>query len=244
MMSDRPRPSVRRLAPLVTVLIVGALTGCGADGADVALSEAGERGRDITRSNGCAACHGSNGEGGVGPSYVGLFGSERELTDGSTVTADREYLRESITDPAAKQVEGFGVQMPSNDLSEDEVDAVIDYIVELADGGSQGAADADLPPAARRGAQMHRANGCAACHGAGGEGGVGGPYVGLFGAERELVDGTAVVADRAYLLESITDPDAKRVEGADGEMPDNDLSTDEAAAIVDYIEALADEGDR
>lgn len=239
MMSDRRHPPLLRHS-ILTLLVIGALgllSGCGSDGEGIPLSEAAQRGRDITRSNGCAACHGSNGEGGVGPSYVGLFGSEVELEDGTTVVADRDYLRESIMDPNAKEVAGFGVQMPTNNLSSDEVESVVDYIVELAEPDGASALSQD----ARRGADLHRANGCVACHGAGGEGGAGGAYVGLFGSERELADGTTVTADREYLLESITDPSAKLVAGAAGQMPDNDLSVDEADAIVDFIVELGED---
>ena len=62
----------------------------------------------------------------------GLFGSSVELADGSTVIADREYLIESIKDPAAKQVAGYRLPMPTNRLTDDEIDQVIAYIEALA----------------------------------------------------------------------------------------------------------------
>lgn len=124
-------PLVQRLAPLAAVV---ALAACGSNGSELDLSEAGQAGYDIMRSNGCAACHGSNGEGGVGPAFVGLFGSERELEDTTeTVLADREYLARSIADPQADKVAGYRIQMPVNNLSDEEIQSVIDFIVELAD---------------------------------------------------------------------------------------------------------------
>ncbi len=123
----------RGLLPLVALL---ALSACGSDSADLDLSEAGQRGFDLARSNGCAACHGSQGEGGVGPPFVGLFGSERELEDElEPVVADREYLVRSIADPQAQLVAGYRLQMPSNNLTPAEIESVVDYIVELADVG-------------------------------------------------------------------------------------------------------------
>ena len=123
----------RGLLPLVALL---ALSACGSDSADLDLSEAGQRGFDLARSNGCAACHGSQGEGGVGPPFVGLFGSERELEDElEPVVADREYLARSIADPQAQLVAGYRLQMPSNNLTSAEIESVVDYIVELADVG-------------------------------------------------------------------------------------------------------------
>lgn len=119
--------------PLLALVV--ALSACGSNGPDVDLSEAGQRGHRIFRDNGCAACHGANGEGGVGPTFVGSFGTEVELEDGSTVTVDRAYLTRSITDPQADRHAGYGIQMPENNLSDEEVDAVVDYIVELGDAG-------------------------------------------------------------------------------------------------------------
>jgi len=95
------------------------------------LPPAAAEGRSVANRNGCAACHGSNGEGGVGPAFTGLFGSIVEFEDGSTVTADRGYLIESIKDPAARQVAGFSLPMPTNRLTDDEIDQIVDYIEAL-----------------------------------------------------------------------------------------------------------------
>lgn len=125
----------RFVAPLVAVAV---LAGCGANASstDLNLSPAGEAGRTIANSNGCAACHGADGGGNIGPPFVGLFGSSVELESGETITADREYLVESIVDPDAATVAGYRLPMPTNNLSPDEVDSVVIYIVELADQGA------------------------------------------------------------------------------------------------------------
>ncbi len=80
---------------------------------------------------GCAGCHGATFRGGVGPSWHGLAGSTVDLTNGSTVIADRAYLVESIKDPAAEKVAGYNVEMPSNSLSAAEVETIVDYIETL-----------------------------------------------------------------------------------------------------------------
>ena len=98
----------------------------------VVLSEDGARGQDIAKSNGCAQCHGSSGQGGVGPSWVGLYGSDVELEDGTIVVADDEYLARAISDPSADIVAGASVIMPSNGLSDDEIADVIAYIRDLS----------------------------------------------------------------------------------------------------------------
>ena len=128
----------RRVLPSCAIAAMLALSACGSDAPALELSDAGQRGFDIARSNGCAACHGSQGEGGVGPAFVGLFGSERELEDElEPVIADREYLARSIADPQAQRVAGFRLQMPANGLSPEQIESVVDYIVELADAGAE-----------------------------------------------------------------------------------------------------------
>jgi len=125
-----PRRSV--VAAAVSAVLIALASACGDDGADVSLSEAGERGRDISSSNGCAACHGSNGQGGVGPTWVGLAGAEVELVDGTVVVADDAYLVRAIAEPSADLHAGFTLQMPSNGLTDSEIADVIAYIEDLS----------------------------------------------------------------------------------------------------------------
>ena len=117
--------------------LIGALTlaACGANSsgsASIDLSPAGAEGQSLALSNGCASCHGTSGQGGVGPPFVGLYNSQVELDDGSVVTADRDYLIESIKDPAAKQVAGYRLPMPTNQLTDDEIELIVTYIEEIA----------------------------------------------------------------------------------------------------------------
>jgi cytochrome c oxidase subunit 2 len=116
-------------------LAIGAAA-CGSDLPEVQLSDAAAAGRSLMMSSGCAACHGSDGGGGVGPAFVGLFMSDRPLSNGTIVTADRDYLVESIMMPGMKQVEDYSLPMPSNSLTRDEVDLIVGYIVELATPGT------------------------------------------------------------------------------------------------------------
>ena len=115
----------------VGIATMALLAACGASGPAADLSDAAQQGRRVAASRGCSVCHGDNGEGRVGPAWVGLIGSVVELEDGSAVTADTAYLRRSITDPQADIVAGVTVAMPTSDLSEDEVTALIAYIEEL-----------------------------------------------------------------------------------------------------------------
>jgi cytochrome c oxidase subunit 2 len=70
-------------------------------------------GQQLFESLGCVSCHGPKGEGGRGPALAGLFGRKVFLTNGQTITADEGYVRESIENPHAKTVSGFGPIMPT-----------------------------------------------------------------------------------------------------------------------------------
>lgn len=91
-------------------------------------------GQQMFESLGCASCHGANGEGGRGPSLLGLFGSNVTLTNGQTVPADEAYLRESIMNPQAKIVSGFGPIMPTfqGQMNEEQLLQVTAYIKSLS----------------------------------------------------------------------------------------------------------------
>lgn len=89
-----------------------------------------ERGKELSRSKGCVACHSDTGANGIGPTHKALYGAQVELVDGTMVTADENYLRESIENPQAKIVKGFNPVMPTFKglLKEEEMNALIAYI--------------------------------------------------------------------------------------------------------------------
>ena len=60
----------------------------------------------------CNTCHLANGTGRA-PSLNGLYGGHVLLADGTTVTADEAYIRESILQPKAKVVAGYQPVMPT-----------------------------------------------------------------------------------------------------------------------------------
>ncbi len=64
---------------------------------------------------GCVACHSLDGAASVGPTWQGLYGMEEEMTDGSVVVADDEYLITAIHEPNAQVVAGYNPNiMPQN----------------------------------------------------------------------------------------------------------------------------------
>ena len=82
-------------------------------------------------------------------------------------------------------------------------------------------------------------NGCAACHSINGAAGIGPTWFNLYEHEVELSDGTVVIADDAYLTESIKAPQAKIVAGFETQlMPTYGFTDEEVANIVAYIKTL------
>lgn len=124
--------SSARAATLAVAVALGLVgSACGNDGPP--LTADGERGREVAAAKGCQSCHGNRGQGGVGPAWLGLAGSERELDDGTIVVADDTYMRESIVEPDASKVAGYTMSMPPIDLEPSEVDALVAYINDLKD---------------------------------------------------------------------------------------------------------------
>jgi cytochrome c oxidase subunit 2 len=97
--------------------------------ADMPLAEYGQK---LYTSSGCQTCHSLDGNKLVGPSFKGLFGSDRAFADGSSVQADEQYIRESILNPTAKVVASYQPVMPTYQgvLGEEEIDAIVEFIKE------------------------------------------------------------------------------------------------------------------
>ncbi len=81
----------------------------------------------------CAGCHSLDGAVGAGPSWKGIFGRTGVMTAGPDIVADENYIRESILEPQAHIVKGFGPVMPSfkGILQDKEIDAIISFMKTL-----------------------------------------------------------------------------------------------------------------
>jgi cytochrome c oxidase subunit II len=101
----------------------------GSTGATANPVVAGER---LFAEKACNTCHFSDGKG-RGPSLNGLYEAKVLLADGSTVTADETYLRESLLAPNAKIVAGYQPQMPTyqGQLTEEQILNLLTYIKSL-----------------------------------------------------------------------------------------------------------------
>ncbi|HET6568679.1 MAG TPA: cytochrome c oxidase subunit II [Rhodothermales bacterium] len=92
-----------------------------------------EYGQRLYQQQGCMGCHTTDGSPRVGPTFKGLFGHTVTLQNGQTLTADENYIRESILESTAKIVQGYPPIMPTSysSLEEDQVTALIAFIKSL-----------------------------------------------------------------------------------------------------------------
>jgi cytochrome c oxidase subunit 2 len=91
-----------------------------------------ENGQKLFDELACGNCHKPDGSGRC-PSLTGLFGKTVQLAGGGTVQADEGYIRESILQPQAKIVAGYGPIMPTFQglVTEEGVLQLIEYIKSL-----------------------------------------------------------------------------------------------------------------
>ena len=103
------------------------------------------------------------------------------------------------------------------------------------EGGGSGAKKPD-------GARLAKEKGCLACHSLDGVKGVGPTFKGLYNARVTVVHNgvrLTLIADDAYLRESIRQPNAKVVEGFQPIMPAfGDLVDEEVESLVEFIEGI------
>jgi cytochrome c oxidase subunit II len=92
-----------------------------------------EAGNLLYQRRGCSQCHSVDGSAGTGPSFKGIYGKNVKMSDGRSVAADDNYLRESILDPQAKVVAGYQPVMSTYRglVSDDEITALIEFIKSL-----------------------------------------------------------------------------------------------------------------
>lgn len=116
------RTTVRALVLLAGIVLVAA---CGGD------DRASMTGEELATEVGCFACHTETNTD-LAPTLHGIWGTEVTFEDGTTATVDEAYVRESITDPGARIVAGYDGRMPIFELTDDEVDRLVDYVRSLS----------------------------------------------------------------------------------------------------------------
>ncbi|MGE4506896.1 MAG: cytochrome c oxidase subunit II [Desulfovibrionaceae bacterium] len=189
-------------------------------GSDSALD-----GLALMEQNGCYDCHSMDGTDGMGPPLNDIAGKEVTLAlpNGGTKTEVRDaaYLHRAMVQPGAELVEGYDDMMPSNeDMPENVLNAIVGALLD-PDGAAEAAGKAKAAP--HPGEQIADEEGCTACHTTDGTDDVGPTFLGLAGSERtvesEMGGETKIIADPAYLRQSILHPDELVTEGYDPTMP-------------------------
>lgn len=92
------------------------------------------RGQQLSEQYGCINCHSVDGSEKIGPTWLRLYEAEVELSDGSSVVADDDYLKTSIINPNIEVVNGYPANvMPSfaDILDQTEVESIVAYIKTL-----------------------------------------------------------------------------------------------------------------
>jgi cytochrome c oxidase subunit 2 len=94
------------------------------------------QGEALFRSHGCSGCHGENATVHA-PPLTGLYGARIPLADGSRVTVDERYIRDSMLLPASQVAAGYAPLMPSfqGQLDESDIMLLIAYIRSLREPG-------------------------------------------------------------------------------------------------------------
>ncbi|MFO7827934.1 MAG: cytochrome c oxidase subunit II [Bacteroidales bacterium] len=96
-------------------------------------------GLQLLKNKGCLACHSLDGSKLVGPTYKGIYGHEVEVVaQGETrkVVVDRQYIINAIYNPDEEIVKGFSkglMRSYKEELTEEEIDQIIDYLKTLSD---------------------------------------------------------------------------------------------------------------
>lgn len=113
-----------------------------AGGAEGSLASQGEK---LFQKYACNTCH-TNDATGRGPVLAGLYGKAVVLTNNQTVTADENYVRESILSPQAKVARGFAPIMPTfqGQVSEEDLIKLLAYVKSI--GTQPSTAKAALSP--------------------------------------------------------------------------------------------------
>jgi cytochrome c oxidase subunit 2 len=98
---------------------------------EIPLPQLGEK---LYSKLGCAACHSTDGSPRLAPSFKGIYGKKEELTDGTFVTVDDNYIKQSILTPQLQVTKGYAPIMPTfqGRVNEREISGLIAFIKSLS----------------------------------------------------------------------------------------------------------------
>ena len=131
-------------------------------------------------------------------------------------------------------------------LNSEDVNAIISYIKSFGKVEIEKARQQEVHKPKEElsledvGEKLFEKNACVACHSIDGSESVGPSLLELFASRRNFQDGSGIVADEAYVKESMIEPNLKIVSGYNKDsMPSyRHLSDQELKALVEYIKGL------
>lgn len=219
----------------------------------------------------CSVCHGGVGDG-RGIIMTGQYGyvpapsfhtdNIRQMPDGHFFSVITNGIRTMPSYATQIKVEDRWAivayiralqrsqNVPESEMSRYDVDladlqqeyqAEQEELAALEEARSAGASE---EVSADRGEQLYTQNACQTCHSTDGTRLVGPTFQNLFGHEVPLADGSTVVADEAYIRQSIREPNAQIVEGFPPSMvPFDYLSDSEIQSLIEFIKTLSDQSE-
>ena len=131
----------------------------------------------------------------------------------------------------------YSMESPVKVLSQEEFDAWVQANAPPPPGSEGEGANTPVG----RGDKLTQQFACRSCHSVDGSALVGPTWKGLYGAEEQLANGTAVLVDDAYLYESIRDPGVKITAGFQDLMPHTiakDMTDEQIADVIEFIKSV------
>jgi mono/diheme cytochrome c family protein len=198
----------------------------------------------------CAFCHAMKAADAQGPFAPNLDQEGREY---QTVHLSDREVRKLVLDFVVNGRCGTDPNdpsrcMPKNLVTGQDAIDVATYVGQCAGkAGRPGCHPetiaAEGNPEAAVGLRLYRSFRCVGCHSVTGNVAIGPTFKGLAGSQVKIDKGDKVTADDAYLIESITDPDRKIVDGFDAgvmtvTIAPGTVSLRQARAIVAFLKTL------
>ncbi len=117
------------------------------------------------------------------------------------------------------------------------------FAVLATEGGSTGLRPSTTDSLITRGKKLYESYSCSGCHTINGRGGAGPTFKHLYGSRVRLTNGKTVIANDAYLIRSIEDPNAQIVAGRQKDVMTmvirkGTVPLKDALALVAFIKSL------
>lgn len=112
------------------VIVLATATAMAWDEDKTGAAEPSFDGSAIFQTRGCVGCHSMEGvsvSASIGPNLTGLGDRAGDRVEGLD---DRAYVIESVRSPEAFIVPGFSPLMPTIELSDEELDALVDFLLD------------------------------------------------------------------------------------------------------------------